>query len=66
MIFCRYVLIYFPDELKSEIINKMYDALNKNGVMFTGSYVLYNMLRGVFSAKDYGNLTYYIKEDGER
>ena len=66
MIFCRYVLIYFPDELKTEIISKMYEALNDNGVLFTGNYVLYNMLRDVFSVKEYGNLTYYVKEDGDR
>jgi len=66
IIFCRYVLIYFPDALKIEIISKLYEALNDNGVLFTGNYVLYNMLRDVFSAKEYGNLTYYIKEDGDR
>jgi len=66
IIFCRYVLIYFPDELKAEIISKMYDALNNNGMLFTGNYVLYNMLRDVFSVKEYGNLTYYIKKDGEQ
>jgi len=61
VIFCRYVLIYFPNELKSEIILKMHDALNNDGVLFTGNYVLYNLLRDVFTAKEYGNLTYYIK-----
>jgi len=66
IIFCRYVLIYFPDALKIEIISKLYEALNDNGVLFTGNYVLYNLLRDVFSAKEYGNLTYYIKEDGDR
>ena len=66
IIFCRYVLIYFPDALKIEIISKLYEALNTNGVLFTGNYVLYNLLRDVFSAKEYGNLTYYIKEDGDR
>ena len=61
MIFCRYVLIYFPNELKAEIIKKMFDALNYDGVLFTGTYVLYNLLRDVFTTKDYGNLTYYTK-----
>ena len=61
VIFCRYVLIYFPDFLKKEIIEKMHNSLIKNGVLFTGSYVLYNMLRDVFSAEEYENLTYYKK-----
>ena len=70
MIFCRYVLIYFPDDLKTKIISKMLNALNDDGILFTGAYVLYNFLRDVFSVKEYGNLTYYVKpalgkEDGE-
>ena len=63
VIFCRYVLIYFSNELKHEIISKSYDALNSNGVLFTGNYVLYDMLRGFFTAEEYGNLTYYVKEN---
>jgi len=61
VIFCRYVLIYFPDALKKEIIAKIDDALISGGVLFTGSYVLYNMLRDVFNAESYENLTYYTK-----
>ena len=61
IIFCRYVLIYFPDVLKKEIISKMNATLNSGGILFTGSYVLYDLFRDIFQTKDYGNLTYYIK-----
>ena len=61
IIFCRYVLIYFPDFLKKEIINKLYKSLNDSGVLFTGNYVLYNILSDVLNAESYENLTYYTK-----
>jgi len=61
VIFCRYVLIYFPDSLKSEIVRKMHNSLYDGGVLFTGNYVLYNMLRDIFNANSYENLTYYTK-----
>jgi len=61
VIFCRYVLIYFPVELKTDVIARMRESLSHNGVLFTGNYVLYDLLRDVFVAKEYGNLTYYTK-----
>jgi len=62
IIFCRYVLIYFPNEVKQKIITKMYDSLNPGGIFFTGNYVLYELLRNTFNVKEYENLTYYTKE----
>jgi len=62
IIFCRYVLIYFSDELKKEIAAKMYDSLSDGGVLFTGNYVLYDLFKEDFEAKHYENLTYYIKK----
>jgi len=61
IIFCRYVLIYFQDSLKNEIITKIHDSLSEGGILFTGIYVLYNILRDVFNAESYENLTYYTK-----
>ena len=61
VIFCRYVLIYFPEKLKIDIIARMYDSLAVGGVFFTGNYVLYDMLRKMFDVKNYENLTYYSK-----
>ena len=62
IIFCRYVLIYFSDALKTEIIKKMHDSLLDGGVLFTGSYVLYELFKEKFNAYHYDNLTYYSKK----
>ena len=61
IIFCRYVLIYFPDELKEKIVTKIKDTLNDNGVLFTGIYVILNILGDSFNTETYDNLTYYTK-----
>jgi len=62
IVFCRYVLIYFPNIVKMQIIEKMYDSLNPGGILFTGNYVLYELLRNTFNVNEYENLTYYTKE----
>ena len=62
IIFCRYVLIYFSDGCKKEIVAKMHDSLADDGVLFTGNYVLYELFKDGFDAKHYENLTYYIKK----
>jgi len=61
VVFCRYVLIYFPNTLKAGIIKKMHDVLTDDGVFFTGIYVLFDMLKDVFNVKTFENLTYYTK-----
>ena len=62
VIFCRYVLIYFSDEMKKDVIKKMHGSLAANGVFFTGSYVLYDLFSERFESKHYENLTYYTKK----
>jgi len=62
IIFCRYVLIYFSDILKSETVTKMHGSLQDNGVLFTGNYILYDLFEDNFDADYYGNLTYYTKK----
>jgi len=62
IIFCRYVLIYFSDTLKKEIVAKIYDSLREKGVLFTGNYALYDLFKNNFDADFYGNLSYYIKK----
>ena len=62
VIFCRYVLIYFSDDLKKEIVTKLRDALVRGGVLFTGNYVLYELFGDSFDANHYENLTYYSKK----
>lgn len=36
IIFCRYVLIYFPENLKRDILNRLEKSLNKGGYLFLG------------------------------
>ena len=62
IIFCRYVFIYFSDELKKEIIAKLRDTLADDGVLFTGNYTLYDFFTDGYNAKYYGNTTYYTKK----
>ena len=64
IIFCRYVLIYFSDGQKKDILKKMHGSLTENGVLFTGNYALYelfNLLGDKFKTGHYENLTYYYK-----
>jgi len=64
VIFCRYVLIYFSVETKKEIAAKMRDSLTENGVLFTGNYVIYDLLKDGFESRYHENLTYYLKKGG--
>jgi len=62
IIFCRYVLIYFSEETKREIISKMHGSLADGGALFTGNYVLYDYFSENFDLNHYNNLTYYTKQ----
>ena len=62
IIFLRYVLIYFSDELKRMVLEKMCEALTDNGILFTGNYVLFELMSEYFDINHYGNLTYYTKK----
>ena len=62
IILCRYVLIYFSDDLKKDIIRKMHGALTDGGILFTGNYALYNMFESYFEINHYENATYYSKK----
>ncbi len=60
IIFCRNVIIYFPIDLKKEILKRFYSHLNKDGALIMGaSESLYN-LNDDFNAKQGYNSTYYI------
>ena len=69
VIFCRYVLIYFPLDLKAKIAAKMQKSLNDGGVLFTGNYVVYDLFSEKYVVRTYENITYYskmtTKEDGD-
>ena len=62
IIFCRYVLIYFSDELKKEIAVKLRDSLVDGGLLFTGNYILYDLFKDDFDTKPYSNSTYFSKK----
>jgi chemotaxis protein methyltransferase CheR len=63
IIFCRYVLIYFAEDLQKEIMLKMDNALVDGGLLFTGNYVLYELFRENFDIGHYANTTFFVKKD---
>ena len=62
IVFCRYILIYFSNEMKKDISEKIYNALTPGGVLFTGNYVLYDIFNEKYESDHYENLTYYTKK----
>ncbi|MCL2807869.1 MAG: protein-glutamate O-methyltransferase CheR [Coriobacteriia bacterium] len=62
VILCRYVLIYFSEELKRAVAHRIHGALADDGVLFTGNYALYDLLASEYDTMHYENLTYYSKK----
>ncbi|MCL2800658.1 MAG: protein-glutamate O-methyltransferase CheR [Treponema sp.] len=63
IIFCRYILIYFSDALKTEIAAKMYDSLSDKGALFTGNYVIHDLFKKGYDSNHFENFTYFIKKE---
>ncbi len=63
IVFCRYVLIYFADSLKKDLLKKIYNVTNDNGVLFLGSYEMYSHLNINFQIVHDDKGTYYTKSD---
>ena len=61
VIFCRYVLIYFSNDLRKEVAAKMHASLGEGGVLFTGNYPMFDIFADYYDPNHYGNLTYYSK-----
>ncbi|MES9940551.1 MAG: protein-glutamate O-methyltransferase CheR [Candidatus Thiodiazotropha sp. 6PLUC2] len=62
VIFCRNVLIYFSNELKKDIVNRMADILNPGGYLFLGSTESINQLTNRFEMKvGHGGISYRLK-----
>ncbi len=59
VIFCRYVLIYFSEILKQEILSKIMYALKAEGALFTGSSEIINGYDDYFEMIDFGGGIYY-------
>ncbi|MET0070822.1 MAG: CheR family methyltransferase [Candidatus Thiodiazotropha sp.] len=62
VIFCRNVLIYFSNELKRDIVDRMATALNPGGYLFLGSTESINQLTDRFEMKvGHGGISYRLK-----
>ena len=62
VIFCRNVLIYFSNELKKDIVDRMADILNPGGYLFLGSTESINQLTNRFEMKvGHGGISYRLK-----
>ncbi len=62
VIFCRNVLIYFSNELKKEIVERMASILNPGGYLFLGSTESINQLTSRFEMKvGHGGISYRLK-----
>ncbi|MES9968772.1 MAG: CheR family methyltransferase [Candidatus Thiodiazotropha sp.] len=62
VIFCRNVLIYFSNELKRDIVDRMANALNPGGYLFLGSTESINQLTNRFEMKvGHGGISYRLK-----
>lgn len=64
IIFCRYVLIYFSNSLKSRIHEQMAECLHRKGTLFIGSSELYPEYDRYFEMKNYKDGIYYeVKQE---
>ncbi len=62
VIFCRNVLIYFSNDLKKDIVERMASALNPGGYLFLGSTESINQLTNRFEMKvGHGGISYRLK-----
>jgi chemotaxis protein methyltransferase CheR len=62
VIFCRNVLIYFSNDLKKDIVERMANILNPGGYLFLGSTESINQLTDRFEMKvGHGGISYRLK-----
>jgi chemotaxis protein methyltransferase CheR len=63
LLFCRYVIIYFSDALKKQILSRMANAINPQGVFMVGSSEIFTNYQERYEMREYKNGVYYrIKE----
>lgn len=62
IIFCRYVLIYFSEDLKQGLARRLHAALADDGLMFTGNYVIHGLFDGLFETARHGDASYFTKQ----
>ncbi|HYE82407.1 MAG TPA: protein-glutamate O-methyltransferase CheR [Clostridia bacterium] len=63
IIFCRYVLIYFSEKYKKEVMNRITDSLKPGGVLFIGSSELFEDYSRCYTMERYKNGIYYRKKE---
>ena len=62
VIFCRNVLIYFSNDLKKDIVDRMANVLNPGGYLFLGSTESINQITNRFEMKvGHGGISYRLK-----
>lgn len=61
-VFCRNVLIYFGDEQRKKVIDKMYEILNCGGYLFLGHSESVGRLSDRFSVRRINDSFFYYKE----
>jgi chemotaxis protein methyltransferase CheR len=61
-IFCRNVLIYFGDEQRKKVIDKMYEILNCGGYLFLGHSESVGRLSDKFNVRRINDYFFYYKE----
>lgn len=61
IVFCRYVLIYFSAALKRDLVSRIHRAMARDGYLFTGNYIIYDLFYGLFDTLQHGDASYYQK-----
>lgn len=59
LVFCRYVMIYFSDDLRREVLNKTARVLGKDGVLLIGSSELISGYEDKFFMEQHKNGVFY-------
>lgn len=63
-IFCRNVLIYFTDDSRKKVVNRLYDALKPGGYLFLGHSESIGRITGAFNLKNIEGFLCYQKPQG--
>lgn len=59
IIFCRYVTLYFYEELKQQVLARLASALKPGGILFLGTTERFFRHEELFSLESYGSFSYY-------
>ncbi|HOP73823.1 MAG TPA: CheR family methyltransferase [Bacillota bacterium] len=60
-IFCRNCLIYFDDESRRNVVNRLYEALNPGGFIFLGHSESIGRISTAFKVQRIGDTIVYSK-----